>query len=206
MCCCLCALFGTSTPANEPGNSSKIKFWHFKAYFAYQLSPLGQFNPDYIVEWTNFYMLWTVGSSCTNYSYHTTSPLLKFIMDSKTQRPWSACLHLTLLQSLYIKQVVRALEGNLPLDDLNEGIIPGHSSFHCRYGSSDDDTIHGSEDLKKFRKMALESHEQGRIECTVPISASDPHTSNSSFEGQQTCKEVEMEKHKENIQNSGESS
>lgn len=105
-----------------------------------------------------------------------------------------------------MSQVVRALEGNLPLDDLNEGIIPGHSSFHCRYGSSDDDTIHGSEDLKKFRKMALESHEQGSIECTVPISASDPHTSNSSFEGQQTCKEVEMEKHKENIQNSGESS
>lgn len=108
--------------------------------------------------------------------------------------------------SLYIKQVVRALEGNLPLDDLNQGLTPGYSSFHCRYGSSDTDTAPYSEDLNKFRKMTLEIQEQGSRKCTPPNGASDQHISDSSFVVQQTSKEVEMEKQKENIQNSGESS
>ena len=129
--------------------------------------------------------------------------MVEFILGSKTQDLDPTCLRLTLK---YIKQVVRALEGNLPLDDLNAGLTPGYSSFHCRYGSSDTDTSPYSEDLNKFRKMASESLEQGSRTCTLPKSTSDPRTYDSSFEGQQTYKEVEMEKQKENIQNSGENS
>lgn len=99
------------------------------------------------------------------------------------------------------------MEGNLPLDDLNEGITPGYSSFHAHYGSSDSDTIHYSKDMKKHRKVALEeSQEPGNRACNVPVSASDLHTSNLNIETEQASIVVEMEKHKENIHNSGESS
>ena len=49
------------------------------------------------------------------------------------------------------------MEGDVSLDDLNEGVRPGHSRFMGSYGSSasDYDTNQYNEDLKKFRKMAL---------------------------------------------------
>ena len=37
-------------------------------------------------------------------------------------------------------QIVRALEGNISLEELNEGIKPGHSTIYDSYGSSDFDT------------------------------------------------------------------
>jgi len=49
------------------------------------------------------------------------------------------------------------LEGDVSLDDLNEGVRPGHSRFMGSYSSSAShyDTNQYNEDLKKFRKMAL---------------------------------------------------
>ncbi|KAF8364919.1 hypothetical protein HHK36_033093 [Tetracentron sinense] len=55
-----------------------------------------------------------------------------------------------------MSQIVRALEGDMPQVDLNEGIIPGHSTVNI-YRNSDYDTSHYNEDMKKFRKIALES-------------------------------------------------
>lgn len=59
------------------------------------------------------------------------------------------------------KQIVRALEGDASLDDLNEGGKPGQSSFLGRGSSSDYDSSTYSADMKKFRKVALDSHEYG---------------------------------------------
>lgn len=86
-----------------------------------------------------------------------------------------------------MSQIVRALEGNLPLDELNEGLRPGHSGIYDgSYGSSDFDAAQYKEDLKKFRKMALESQAQNSSECSGPTSEFGPHPSGSSSEGLRT--------------------
>lgn len=58
------------------------------------------------------------------------------------------------------KQIVRALEGDASLDDLNE-TKPGQRSFLGRGSSSDYDSSTYSADMMKFRKVALDSHEYG---------------------------------------------
>ncbi|KAJ8553334.1 hypothetical protein K7X08_024012 [Anisodus acutangulus] len=87
-----------------------------------------------------------------------------------------------------MSQIVRALEGNLPLDELNEGLRPGHSGIYESYGSSDFDAAQYKEDLKKFRKMALDSQAQNSSECSGPTSEFGPHPSGSSSEGLRTTK------------------
>ena len=83
--------------------------------------------------------------------------------------------------------MVRALEGDVSLSDLNE--------------SSDYDTSQYSEDLKKFRKMALETQEHGSSEYGVPTSEYGLHPSGSSSEGQQTTRAMEMGKMKKSHDN-----
>lgn len=56
-------------------------------------------------------------------------------------------------------QVVRALEGDVSLEDLNEGIKPGQSSYFGSGTSSEYDASSYSADMKKFRKVALDSRE-----------------------------------------------
>ncbi|XP_021723652.1 proline-rich receptor-like protein kinase PERK1 [Chenopodium quinoa] len=58
-----------------------------------------------------------------------------------------------------MSQVVRALEGNLSLSDLNDGVKPGFSSS---LDSADMDS--GVEDEKKFRKLVYLSEEYGTNE------------------------------------------
>ncbi|XP_050943149.1 proline-rich receptor-like protein kinase PERK4 isoform X2 [Cucumis melo] len=53
-----------------------------------------------------------------------------------------------------MSQVVRALEGDVSLDDLNEGIRPGQSSIFSA-ASSDYDSNAYQADMSKFRKIAL---------------------------------------------------
>lgn len=69
-------------------------------------------------------------------------------------------------------QVVRALEGNLSLSDLNTETGRGHGSSHC---SSDYDTYPYNEDLKKFRKVALGTQEYGSSEKSKPTSEQTDH-------------------------------
>lgn len=90
------------------------------------------------------------------------------------------------------KQVVRALEGNVSLSDLNEGVRPGQSSMYSSHGSSDYDTMQYNEDMKKFRKLALASQEYGSTgHYSNPTSEYGLNPSVSSSEGQQT-REMEM--------------
>lgn len=58
-----------------------------------------------------------------------------------------------------MSQIVRALEGEVSLDDLNEGVKPGHSSIYSLDGSSDYTQSIYNADMKKFRQIALTSAE-----------------------------------------------
>lgn len=109
----------------------------------------------------------------------------------------AACVRHSARYRPKISQVVRALEGNLSLDDLNEGMKPGHSRAFGSYESTDYDSNQYKEDLKKFRKMALETQEKGTSECSGPSCESAPLQSVSSSEGQQTTQEMELRKPKD---------
>ena len=55
-----------------------------------------------------------------------------------------------------MSQIVRALEGNSLLEDLNEGVKPGHSSVYNPNGGSDAyDTRAYDADMLKFKKMVM---------------------------------------------------
>ncbi|XP_028765798.1 putative proline-rich receptor-like protein kinase PERK6 [Neltuma alba] len=55
-----------------------------------------------------------------------------------------------------MSQIVRALEGDVSLDDLSEGVKPGQSSIFTS-NSMEYDASTYSADMKKFRKLALDS-------------------------------------------------
>ncbi|KAK4258657.1 hypothetical protein QN277_005083 [Acacia crassicarpa] len=55
-----------------------------------------------------------------------------------------------------MSQIVRALEGDVSLDDLSEGVKPGQSSMFTS-NSMEYDASSYSADMKKFRKLALDS-------------------------------------------------
>ncbi|KAH8514352.1 hypothetical protein H0E87_007259 [Populus deltoides] len=99
-----------------------------------------------------------------------------------------------------MSQIVRALEGNMPLDELNEGITPGLSSVYSS-ASSDYSTRRHEEDMKKFRKLALESLEHDSTvnppastssqECSGSAGESDQNRFSASTEGRQTTQEMD---------------
>ncbi|KAI4381163.1 hypothetical protein MLD38_007267 [Melastoma candidum] len=60
-----------------------------------------------------------------------------------------------------MSQIVRALEGDVSLDDLNEGVRPGQSHVFMPTMSSDYDADSYQADMKKFRKVALSSQDYG---------------------------------------------
>ncbi|KAF8388982.1 hypothetical protein HHK36_025666 [Tetracentron sinense] len=118
----------------------------------------------------------------------------------------AACVRHSARRRPRMSQIVRALEGDASLADINEGIRPGHSTVYSSYGSSDYDTSQYKEDMKKFRKMALASHEYGSSEYSGPTSEYGLNPSGSSSEGQQTTREMEMGKMKKNSEGFNESS
>ncbi|XP_060209794.1 proline-rich receptor-like protein kinase PERK1 [Lycium barbarum] len=85
-------------------------------------------------------------------------------------------------------QVLKALEGDVSLSDLNDGIIPGHSTVYSSYTSSDYGALQYNEDMKKFRMIALPtSQEYNSIDQSSNLtSESGLHPSGSSSEGQHT--------------------
>lgn len=87
------------------------------------------------------------------------------------------------------------MEGDVSIEDLNEGIRPGHSTHHGSYGSSEYDSGQYNEDMRKFRKMALASRDYASSEYSAPTSEYGQIPSASSSEGQQT-REMEMGKMK----------
>ncbi|XP_035548216.1 proline-rich receptor-like protein kinase PERK1 [Juglans regia] len=100
----------------------------------------------------------------------------------------AACVRHSARYRPRMSQIVRALEGNLSLDDLNDGIKPGHSRAFGSYESTDYDSSQYKQDMDKFRKMALESQQHGTSESSGPSSESALHPSISSSEYQQTAR------------------
>lgn len=52
---------------------------------------------------------------------------------------------------------MRALDGNVSIEDLNEGVKPGQSSIYTSAGDHDANAYNA--DMMKFRKLALTSTE-----------------------------------------------
>lgn len=99
-------------------------------------------------------------------------------------------------------QILRALEGNIPLADLSEGIKPGHSTIYSSFGSQGYNSSQYKEDLKNFRRLALESQEHGTSEHSGASTESGglhPSASSTS-ESRQTTEEIEPQKTKTDTQ------
>lgn len=58
----------------------------------------------------------------------------------------------------WLQQIVRALEGDVSLDDLNEGVKPGQSSLFGESGSDLDSSTYSS-NMRRFREIALGSND-----------------------------------------------
>ncbi|KAI4380028.1 hypothetical protein MLD38_006262 [Melastoma candidum] len=107
----------------------------------------------------------------------------------------AACVRHSSRRRPRMSQIVRALEGDVSLSDLNEGMRPGQSGLYSSYGSSDYDNSQYNEDLKKFRKMALASQEYGSSEYSEATSEYSVLPSGSSSEmttREMTTREMEM--------------
>ncbi|GLU22214.1 hypothetical protein SLE2022_383050 [Rubroshorea leprosula] len=118
----------------------------------------------------------------------------------------AACVrHLARLRP-QMSQIVRALEGNLALDDLNRGMTPGYSTAFSSLGSLDYSTTQYKEDLKKFRKMALETRELASSEYSGLTSEYGVNPSTSSTDGQPTTQEIELPKTEKETKDSVQSS
>ncbi|CAM8917923.1 unnamed protein product [Rhodiola kirilowii] len=109
----------------------------------------------------------------------------------------AACVRHSARRRPKMSQVVRSLEGNASLSDLNEGIKPGHSTVYSSYESTDYDNNQYNEDMKKFRKMAFASQEYS--------SGGYSSTGMSSGEGQ-TTREMEMVNKKGTVGDQGSNS
>ncbi|KAI3775512.1 hypothetical protein L1987_50091 [Smallanthus sonchifolius] len=107
----------------------------------------------------------------------------------------AACVRHSARRRPRMSQVVRALEGDVSLSDLNDGIRPGNSSVYGSHGSSDYDAGQYNEDMIKLRKMALGTQEYASSEYSRPTSEYGLYPSGSSSEGQNT-REMEMGKYK----------
>ncbi|KAH0706849.1 hypothetical protein KY289_011925 [Solanum tuberosum] len=101
----------------------------------------------------------------------------------------AACVRHSAKRRPRMTQVLRALEGDVSLSDLNEGIKPGHSTVYSSYTSSDYDTLQYNEDMKKFRKMALATSQEyaSSDQYSNPTSEYGLNPSGSSSEGHQTA-------------------
>ncbi|KAK9071287.1 hypothetical protein SSX86_009855 [Deinandra increscens subsp. villosa] len=130
------------------------------------------------------------------------------IVDSRLQKEYNrdemtrmvscaaACVRHSARRRPRMSQVVRALEGDVSLSDLNEGTRPGSSSAFGSHGSSDYDAGQYNEDMVKFRKMALGgTTDYASTEYSRPTSEYGLYPSGSSGEGQNT-REMEMGKYK----------
>lgn len=70
----------------------------------------------------------------------------------------AACVRLSAWRRPRMSQVVHALDGNLPLSELDDGTRPGHSAMHFPYESLDFDARNYMENLKR---MAMASNVNG---------------------------------------------
>ncbi|ESQ30224.1 hypothetical protein EUTSA_v10011404mg [Eutrema salsugineum] len=157
-------------------------------------------DDDSIVDWAKPLMIQALNDGNFN---GLVDPRLEDNFDISEMTSMVACAAASVRHSAKrrpkMSQIVRAFEGNISLDDLTEGVTPGHSTIYSLDGSSDYSSTQYKEDLKKFKRMALESQTFGSSECsglTTSDNGQNPSGSSSSItEGQRTTtQEIEPEK------------
>ncbi|KAK8572828.1 hypothetical protein V6N12_028868 [Hibiscus sabdariffa] len=104
----------------------------------------------------------------------------------------AACVRHSARSHPWMSQVVLALEENIFVDDLNEGIATGHSRVFDSFESVSYNSTQYKEDTKKFRKIALESRE---LLGNSEYSEYGVNPSSSNTEGQQSS-QIETTKSK----------
>lgn len=116
----------------------------------------------------------------------------------------AASVHHSAKRRPRMSQIVRALEGDISLADLNEGTESGQSKVLSSFVCSDYSSAQYREDLQKFRKMALESQVQVSSEYSGLTNEYGQNPSGSSSEGQQTTQEMlqNVEKETEDVKKS----
>lgn len=104
----------------------------------------------------------------------------------------AACIRSSARRRPRMSQVVQALEGNLSAEDLLKETAIDSRTFE---GSSDyDSSSQYQENLKKFRKLALESQDHSTSEHSVFTSEHGMPPSTSSTDNQHDTQEIETEK------------
>ncbi|KAK4843259.1 hypothetical protein QYF36_005966 [Acer negundo] len=117
----------------------------------------------------------------------------------------AASVHHSARRRPRMSQIVRALEGKLPLEDLNEGFTPGHSRAFS-HGSTEYSSSQYKEDIKKFKLLALKSIDISTCGFGAVTSNSVQNPSSSSTEGRQTTQETQPQKEEKDTNVSGQSS
>lgn len=114
---------------------------------------------DSLVDWARPIMTKAIGDG--NYD-ELIDPRLEDNYDPNEMARMVACASASVRHSgkrrPKMSQIVRALEGDASLDDLNEAVRNGSSRYSSN-GSGDYDTTTYNADMKKFRNIALNSQE-----------------------------------------------
>ncbi|KAL1215973.1 Proline-rich receptor-like protein kinase PERK15 [Cardamine amara subsp. amara] len=108
----------------------------------------------------------------------------------------AASVHYSAKRRPKMSQIVRAFEGNLSLDDITQGVTVEHRTIYSLDGSSGYSSTQYTNDLKKFKKIALESQTFGSSGLTSDNGhyLSGSSTTTDDAIGQRTMHEIEPEK------------
>ncbi|XP_074302470.1 proline-rich receptor-like protein kinase PERK15 [Silene latifolia] len=125
------------------------------------VDPNMKYMEDSLVDWSR--PLLAKALETGNYD-ELADPRLERIYNPQEMQRMVACAAASIRHSAKkrpkMSQIVRALEGDVSLDDLNEGTRGGQSTaFSSSEGGSEYDTRQYNADLKKFRQMAFETQD-----------------------------------------------
>ncbi|KAJ7529128.1 hypothetical protein O6H91_15G034900 [Diphasiastrum complanatum] len=99
----------------------------------------------------------------------------------------AACVRHSASKRPRMGQIVRALESDVPISDLNQGVRPGQSTiYEAPFDSADYDSSQYSTEMRKFRKMALGvsqdyGSEYSASAATTEYGRNESSTSSSEF-------------------------
>ncbi|XP_023513092.1 putative proline-rich receptor-like protein kinase PERK6 [Cucurbita pepo subsp. pepo] len=77
----------------------------------------------------------------------------------------SACIRHSARRRPKMSQVVRALEGDVSLEDMSDGVKAGQSSYFGSSTTSENDTSSDTADVKRLQKKAMDSREEISSDC-----------------------------------------
>ncbi|KAA3468311.1 proline-rich receptor-like protein kinase PERK1 [Gossypium australe] len=73
----------------------------------------------------------------------------------------AACVQLSARDRPRMSQIIRALEGDVSMSDLNDSASPEHSNIHSSHENLDNDTSQHNEDTEGSKRMVLDSQGYG---------------------------------------------